>query len=328
MTFLSCLLIFAAASVAVLAVASLVSTRWKGDSQRMLARVETEFTAKKEASVASSLFRSLDPKAFDTKPAEGRAFDGAAEPKQRRSLRNRLETLLEKSRLPYSFRQMTNASGLCGVVLGALASLALGFFAGLATGIVGLTLPWWWVYVHFRRRREKYLSQLPAAFDLMARVIRTGQSVPQALLAVADTIDPPIATEFAYCQRQQNLGLSPEVTYCQMADRVDILELQIFVMAMTIQRQCGGNLSDVLDRLAGLLRERQRLRSHVRTLTAEGRMQGLTLFCLPFVVFAAIMIVNRAYAMTLFDHVPLLIGTGVSMALGMFWIRRIIDIDY
>lgn len=162
----------------------------------------------------------------------------------------------------------------------------------------------------------------------MARVIRTGQSVPQALLAVADTIEPPIATEFAYCQRQQNLGMSPEVSYSQMADRVDILELQIFVMAMTIQRQCGGNLSDVLDRLAGLLRERQRLSSHVRTLTAEGRMQGLTLFFLPFVVFAAILVVNRAYALTLFDHVPLLIGTGVSMALGMLWIRKIIDIDY
>jgi tight adherence protein B len=327
MTFLFCLLIFAAASAAVLAVVSLVPLRWKGDAHRMLARVETEFASKKGTSVASSLFRALDPKAFDTKSPDGTAADGV-EPKQRRSLRSRLETLLEKSRLPYSFRQMTNASGLCGVVLGALASVAFGFFAGLATGIVGLTLPWWWVYLQFRRRREQYLSQLPGAFDLMARVIRTGQSVPQALLAVADTIDPPIATEFAYCQRQQNLGLSPEVTYAQMADRVDILELQIFVMAMTIQRQCGGNLSDVLERLAGLLRERQRLRSHVRTLTAEGRMQGLTLFCLPFVVFAAIMVVNRTYALTLFDHMPLLIGTAVSMAFGMFWIRRIIDIDY
>ena len=328
MTFLVCLLIFAAASAAVLSVVSLVSLRWKGDAQRMLARVETEFAAKKETSVASPLFRSLDPKAFNANAADGANFEGAAVPRKSLSLRNRLEILLEKSRLPYSFRQMTNASGLCGVVLGLAASIAFGFFAGLATGVAGLTLPWWWVYLQFRRRREKYLAQLPAAFDLMARVIRTGQSVPQALLAVADTIDPPIATEFAYCQRQQNLGLSPEVTYSQMADRVDILELQIFVMAMTIQRQCGGNLSDVLDRLANLLRERQRLSSHVRTLTAEGRMQGLTLFCLPFVVFAAIMVVNRAYALTLFDHVPLLIGTGISMAFGMFWIRRIIDIDY
>jgi tight adherence protein B len=328
MTFFACLLIFAAASGAILAGWSLVSLHWKGDAQRMLARVETEFASKKETSVASSLFRSLDGKPFNTTSAETTSADAAAATKQRRSLRIRLETLLEKSCVRYTFRQMVNASGLCGIVLGALASVAFGFFAGLATGIVGLTLPWWWVYLQFRRRREKYLAQLPAAFDLMARVIRTGQSVPQALLAVADTIDPPIATEFAYCQRQQNLGLSPEVSYSQMADRVDILELQIFVMAMTIQRQCGGNLSDVLDRLAGLLRERQRLRSHVRTLTAEGRMQGLTLFFLPFVVFAAILVVNRNYAMTLFDHVPLLIGTGVSMALGMFWIRRIIDIDY
>jgi tight adherence protein B len=328
MTILVCLLIFAATSAAILAGWSFVSLHWKADAQRMLARVETEFASKKETSVASSLFRSLDGKPFNPTSVDGTASDGAAVPKKHRSLRIRLETLLEKSCVRYTFRQMVNASGLCGVVLGALASIAFGFFAGLATGIVGLTLPWWWVYLQFLRRREKYLAQLPAAFDLMARVIRTGQSVPQALMAVADTIDPPIATEFAYCQRQQNLGLSPEVSYSQMADRVDILELQIFVMAMTIQRQCGGNLSDVLDRLSGLLRERQRLRNHVRSLTAEGRMQGLTLFFLPFVVFAAILVVNRTYALTLFDHVPLLIGTGVSMAFGMFWIRRIIDIDY
>ena len=182
--------------------------------------------------------------------------------------------------------------------------------------------------MRFKRQRERYLKQLPTAFDLMARVIRTGQSVPQALMAIADSMEAPISEEFARCQKQQNLGMSPEVSYTQMADRADILELHIFVMSMTIQRQSGGNLSEVLERLANLLRDRQRLQSHVKTLTAEGRMQGLTLFCLPFVVFAAIMVVNRSYAMTLFDHVPLLIGTGVSMALGMFWIRRIIDIDY
>jgi tight adherence protein B len=328
MTLFVCLLSFAAASVAILACVSLVPARWKGDSQRMLDRVEDEFASKKETPTASPLFRSLDPKAFNAMTLDGPGASAATGPPRRRSLRIRLETLLEKSNLPYSFRHVVNASGLCGVILGVAASIAFGFLAGLGTGIVGLTLPWWWVYVQFRGRRDKYLAQLPGAFDLMARVIRTGQSVPQALLAVADTMDPPIATEFAYCQRQQNLGLSPEVTYSQMADRVDILELQIFVMAMTIQRQSGGNLSDVLDRLSHLLRERQRLSSHVKTLTAEGRLQGLTLFFLPFVVFAAILVVNRTYAMTLFDHVPLLIGTGLSMTFGMLWIRKIIDIDY
>ena len=100
----------------------------------------------------------------------------------------------------------------------------------------------------------------------------------------------------------------------------------VFVMAMTIQRQSGGNLSDVLERLANLLRERQRLQNHVKTLTAEGRLQAITLFCLPFVVFGGLMVVNRSYAVMLFENVRLLIATAVSMTLGMLWIRKIIDI--
>ena len=98
-------------------------------------------------------------------------------------------------------------------------------------------------------------------------------------------------------------------------------------MAMLIQRQTGGNFADVLERLAMLIRARMKLRDQVRTLTAEGRLQGLTLLVLPFVMFAAMMVVNRGYAETLFDHVPLLIATGVSMVIGVVWIRQITNIE-
>src|SRR5206468_1461697 len=138
-----------------------------------------------------------------------------------------------------------------------------------------------------KRRRDKFLGQLPGAFELMARVLRAGHSVPQALQAVGESFEPPIAGEFAKCLKQQNLGLRPEVSFQEMAQRLGILEMRIFVMAMLIQRQTGGNLSDVLERLGMLIRSRQRLRNQVRTLTAEGRLQGLTLLCLPFVIFGA-----------------------------------------
>src|SRR5262249_11008316 len=133
-----------------------------------------------------------------------------------------------------------------------------------------------------KARREKILTQLPNTFDLMARVLRSGQSVAQALQAVTDTFDGPLAAEFAACLHQQNLGIRPEGSFHAMARRTGILEVRIFVMALLIQRQTGGNLSEVLERLAGLVRERLRLRGRVRTLTAEGRMQGLTLLVLPF----------------------------------------------
>jgi tight adherence protein B len=112
-----------------------------------------------------------------------------------------------------------------------------------------------------------------------------------------------------------------------MAQRTGILEVRIFVMALLIQRQTGGNLAEVLERLAGLVRDRQRLRRRVKTLTAEGRMQGLTLLVLPFVVFAAMMVINRSYAEVLLLNVPLLIGTAVSMGLGAVWIRKIVNFE-
>jgi tight adherence protein B len=157
-------------------------------------------------------------------------------------------------------------------------------------------------------------------------VIRAGQSVPQSLQAVADSMENPIAGDFETCLKQQNLGLPPEVTFQEMADRCHILELRIFAMAMLIQRQTGGNLSEVLERLATLVRARHKLKQQVRTLTAEGRLQGWTLAVLPFVVFGVMMIVNRPYAEVLFQHVPLLVATVAVMGLGLLWIRKIVNI--
>jgi tight adherence protein B len=161
----------------------------------------------------------------------------------------------------------------------------------------------------------------------MARVIRAGQSVPQAFQAVAEATEDPVAGEFATCQKQQNLGLRPEVAFQEMAERSGILEMRIFTMAMLIQRQTGGNLSDVLDRLAGLVRARLRLRDRVRTFTAEGRLQGWTLVVLPFVAFAVMMFANRQYAEVLLQHSQMLIAVGISMVIGILWIRKITNID-
>jgi tight adherence protein B len=161
----------------------------------------------------------------------------------------------------------------------------------------------------------------------MARVLRAGHSVPQALQAVVESVDQPVSGEFAFCQKQQNLGLRPEVTLQDLAQRTGIVETRIFVMAMLIQRQVGGNLSEVLERLAMLMRQRLRLRNHVRTLTAEGRLQGVTLMVLPFVIFGAMMVLNRSYALVLFEHVTLLVAMGVSMLVGALWIRKIVNFE-
>src|SRR5262249_13834111 len=209
-------------------------------------------------------------------------------------LRGRLRLLLEQANLSITLRQLLAIAA--GLGLGVAATLLRGPLLGLLGAAFGAAAPLGYVEAKRRARRERLLNQLPGAFDLMARVIRAGQSVPQALQAVADAFADPLAGEFANCQKQQNLGLRPEVTFKEMAQRTGILEVRIFVMALLIQRQTGGNLAEVLERLAGLVRDRQRLRRRVKTLTAEGRRQGATPLGLPFVGFAAMVGSNRTHA--------------------------------
>ena len=202
-----------------------------------------------------------------------------------------------------------------------------GWLGGLVGCSVGVALPSGLLHFKRKARRDKLINQLPKAFDLMVRVIRAGQSVSQAFQAVGDGFDEPLGSEFIRCQQQQNLGLPPDVVFQEMAERSGVLEFRIFVMAMLIQRQAGGNLSEVLERLAALIRGRQRLRRHVRTLTAEGRLQGIALLILPFVMYAAMYVINRPYAAELLNHPGLLWGTAVLMGIGVLWIRKIVNYD-
>ena len=307
-----------------------------GDASRVRQRVETEFRKDGDNPnrPKSALFRNLE-QVDVARPGSVSFFElempdpgTPPPPAAPTTLRERWRVLLEQANLSITLRQLLALSALLGLGLGGSGALLRGSIMGVIGGVAGAAAPLFYVEMKRRSRREKLLNQLPAAFDLMARVIRSGQSVPQALQAVADGLEDPIAGEFANCQKRQSLGLRPEVALREMAQRTGILEMRIFVMALLIQRQTGGNLSEVLERLGALIRDRLRLRRRVRTLTAEGRLQGITLLVLPFVVFAALLVVNRKYAEELLEHVPLLIGTAVSMGLGAVWIRKIVNFDY
>jgi tight adherence protein B len=312
------LFIFVTVTVGIIAGYQLLAGLIAPDAERVRKRLAREFDPAQNTPTASPLFREsqLDMR-LDA--------DANGAPPPRQSAWRQLERMLKQARVPLSLQQL----GLLACIIGLLAGIAGvwlgGVVLGLPLAVAGALSPLAYVHLRVKARREKLLRQLPGAFELMARVLRAGSSTPQALQAIGDSFEDPIAGEFAQCQKQLDLGLRPEVIYQEMAERSGIVELRIFVMAMMIQRQTGGNLSDVLDRLAGLIRTRLRLRQHVRTLTAEGRMQGLVLTGLPFFVFGALLIVNAEYAMVLFDHVPLLLATAGAMVLGTLWIRRIVN---
>jgi tight adherence protein B len=310
-------LMFAAVTLSLIGGYYLVTGLVAGDASTVRRRMDSEFNLGAGGdSQTGALFKRLDlekPATTATPPAP--------------TLRQRLEGLIEQSALRLSVQQFLVITAAFVLSLGVSGALFRGVVLGLLGALLGAVLPLWYVRQRGKARREKLLSQLPAAFDLMARVIRAGNSVPQALLAVTESLEEPAAGEFAQCQKQQNLGLRPEIAFQQLAQRTAILEMRIFVMALLIQRQSGGNLSDVLERLARLIRDRQRLRRQVRTLTAEGRLQGMTLMVLPVLMFGVLLVLNRQYTEVLLEHRQLLYATAASMAVGALWIRKIVNFD-
>ena len=321
-------LIFAAVTFGLIGGYYLVTGVLARDASLVRRRMDSEFNLGGPSSDpgAGPLFKKFD---LDRAPVRLEEAEKPAAPAAppAPTLHERLETLVQQSALRLTVRQLLVVTAAFALGLGVAGALCRGVLLGLLGTLVGAALPLWYVDQRRKARRERLLAQLPGAFDLMARVIRAGNSVPQALLAVTESTEEPVAGEFAQCQKQQNLGLRPEIAFHQLAQRTGILEMRIFAMAMLIQRQSGGNLSEVLERLARLIRERQRLRTQVRTLTAEGRLQGLTLMVLPVLMFAVMMFLNRKYAEVLLEHRNLLYATGASMAVGALWIRRIVNFD-
>ncbi len=321
------LVIFAAVTLALLSIPLLLAGRFSSEVRRGRQRLRHEFRKSREAAeTRTALFHDPDRLTLDAPPAaEGKAV---VAPRSVLCGPRWLRAALEQADIPLTPRQVLTISAWLALALGAVGTLFRGPLLGCATAAVGAAVPILVVQWRRKARREKILRNLPGTFGLMAQVLRAGHSVPQALQAVADTCAGPLASEFTQCQKKQSLGIRPEVTFNEMANRTGILEVRLFVSALLIQQQAGGNLSEVLDRLATLVRERLRLRKQVRTLTAEGRLQGLTLLLLPVLIFAALMVINRKYAQVLLDHPSLLAVTAAMMGVGVLWIRRIVHFDF
>jgi tight adherence protein B len=200
--------------------------------------------------------------------------------------------------------------------------------AGLVVGFIARAVPL--LYVQFKRhqRLEALRAQLSDVFDLISRVLQAGQTMSQAMQSVAQEFKPPVSLEFGLCFEQQNLGLAPEFAVKDLARRTGLLEIKIFVLAVMVHRQTGGNLTELLDKLALIVRDRFRIRGMISSLTAEGRMQGLILLVLPPLMFVLLLFVNHDYAMKLFDHPELPIGCMISMTFGALWIRKIVNFDF
>ncbi|MBI3466969.1 MAG: type II secretion system F family protein [Planctomycetes bacterium] len=313
-------LVFFAAFLAVFAANAVLHDLVRRGRKRVSDRLDEELRLQqRELARASPLFGDLSRLAAEWSDEEG----GEA------SLWTRFQTFVQQSGLritPQRLLGIILAVGLSlGVVVGlAVRSASLGVLATLVAASVPLLV----VQTKRHRRLEKLRAQLPDAFDLMGRVLRAGQTMSQALQGVGDEFQPPLGLEFGYCYEQQNLGLPPETALRDLGRRTGMLEIKIFVLAVMVHRQTGGNLSELLEKLATVVRDRFRIRGMIKTLTAEGRLQAAVLLALPIFMYVMMLILNREYALVLLQYPALPVGTLISMGFGALWIRKIISFDF
>lgn len=189
-------------------------------------------------------------------------------------------------------------------------------------------------YAYIRRRRKKRLyafeEALPEAIDLLGRAIRAGHPLSAGLKMVAEETRDPIASEFRRTHEENRFGLPFEDAILAMADRVNIVDVRILVTAILIQREVGGNLAEVLDNLASVIRARFTIRRQLRVYTAQGRFSGYVLAVLPIATGGAIYALNPSYMRLLFtDPIGklMLITAVVFQIIGFLWIRKIVDIE-
>lgn len=205
--------------------------------------------------------------------------------------------------------------------------LPIGFVP--VTSLIAAVLPFWTLSLLRKRRLNKFGEQLPAALDLMSQALRAGQSLPSGIQLVGAQVDQPLGPEFHLAFEQQNLGMTLNDSLRAMSERVPNLDLRFFVTAVVLQRQTGGDLAEVLDKISSLTRERFKIRGQIQALTGEGRISGVVLLAMPPVLFVVMMKLNYDYVMMLFEE-PLgqkmLLGGLILQFIGAYSIKKIIDI--
>ena len=241
-----------------------------------------------------------------------------------------LNTLLKQANSTWTVGQLLFSALAIWAVVGMLSAVYLRSKPmGLVIGLVAANAPYIFLVIKRKARLNRFESVLPDAIDLMARALRAGHAVTAAIEMVAREIPNPVGIEFRRVFEEQNFGLPLREALLNLATRVPVPDLQFLVTAMLVQKETGGNLAEVLDKTAAVIRERSRLLGQLRIYTAQGRMTGWILGLLPFIVFAMMNFLNRGYARIMIDdptgRKAIWLGLGL-MTVGAWMIRKIVDI--
>jgi tight adherence protein B len=203
------------------------------------------------------------------------------------------------------------------------------FVGPIAAGI-GLSLPTLWLRRRRTVRLRKFEEQFPEALEMLSRALRAGHAFQTALGTGAEELPAPVGVELKKVFDQQNFGLPLNDALKELAERIPIVDVKFFVTAVAIQRESGGNLAEILDNLAHVVRERFKVLRQVRTHTAHGRFTGFVLLALPAGLALALSFIAPDQMELLFTAAlgRMMIGCAIVMqTIGFFWIRQVIKIE-
>lgn len=246
-------------------------------------------------------------------------------------LATNLKRLIAQADLPLkvgTLLMMMLVLGGAGVFLGV--ALGVGWTVAIVCGLFAGSLPYTYVVMCRKRRLARFESQFPEAIELISRSIRAGHAFSAGLKMVADEMPEPVAREFRRVFEEQNLGIPLRNALMSLLDRVDLVDLKLFVVAVLIQRQSGGNLSEILDKIAYTVRERFRILRQLKVHTAQAKLTGIILVCLPPVVGSIIFFLNYEYMKVIIQEtwgLRMLAAAATLQIAGFFWIRKIVNIE-
>jgi tight adherence protein B len=219
-------------------------------------------------------------------------------------------------------------------IAAAFGLFALVAFGGLLTAVVlaalGAWLPYGYLKLMKKRQLDRFEEVFPEAVDMLGRAIRAGHPLSAGIQMVGQEMAEPVAGEFRTIFEEQRFGVPFADALMGMVDRVDLVDVRIFITAVLVQREVGGNLSEILDNITTTIRDRFRIRRQLRTYTAQGRLSGMVVAAMPIAVGLIIFLMNPDYIRILFEH-PMgktLLTFGVTMQiLGFLWIRKVVNIE-
>jgi len=216
---------------------------------------------------------------------------------------------------------------LLGIIVG---GGPLGLLAGVMGGIVGYMAPAFYLRFLQSRRLRKIEKQLPEALSIMSNALRAGFGFFQAMEAAARRLPPPLGPELARTLQDANLGASVEDALRGLVERCRSYDLELVVTAVLVQREVGGNLSEILDNTAQTIRERERIRGEIRTITTMQRWEGNVAALVPVALAAILLLANRQYIGVMLEEPigrVLLVLAGIWQIIGIIIMRRIVSIE-